>query len=40
MAKILKMLPIKTLVKLVFDLMKYIVSKTKNTKDDQIVQYM
>lgn len=40
MANILKLLPIKTLIKLVFDLIKYIVSKTKNTKDDQIVQYL
>lgn len=35
---LLKTLPLKVLIGLVFDLLKYIASKTKNTTDDQIVQ--
>lgn len=36
----LKLMPVKVLIKLVLDILKYIASKTKNTKDDQILQAM
>lgn len=38
MKALLKLLPLKVLIGLVFDLLKYIVSKTKNTTDDEIVK--
>lgn len=38
MQNLLKLLPLKVLINLVFDLLKYIVAKTKNTTDDEIVQ--
>ena len=38
MKNLLKLLPMKVLINLVFDLLKYIVGKTKNTTDDEIVQ--
>lgn len=40
MNAIIKILPVKVLIKLVLDILKYLATKTKNTKDDQIVQAM
>lgn len=38
MNSLLKILPLKTLVKLLLDIAKIIASKTKTTKDDEVIQ--
>ena len=40
MSKLLRLLPLKSLIKLILDLLAYVVQKTKNKKDDQILQYL
>ena len=40
MSKLLKLLPLKQLVRLILDLLAYVVQKTKTKKDDQIVKYL
>jgi len=33
----LKLMPLKQLIRLILDIMKYIATKTKNTTDDEII---
>jgi len=40
MNAIIKILPVRVLIRLVLDILKYLATKTKNTKDDEIVQAM
>lgn len=40
MNALIKILPVRVLIRLVLDILKYLSTKTKNTKDDEIVQAM